>query len=85
RFDFAHNAPLTDDEIRRDANRPDAPVVTWRRTYAWDVFEEDGTFLGRVRLPGRAMVADARGDTIWAIDRGEMDEQYVVRYRMLHR
>lgn len=80
---YDRTVAIPPDDVQRDANDPTAPVTTWRRLMAWDVFEEDGTFLGRVRLPGRATLSSAEGNTIWAIDRGDMDEQYVVRYRLV--
>jgi hypothetical protein len=60
-----------------DPNRP--PPVSWREPIVFDVFEPDGTYLGAVRMPPRARAAIFRGDTIWGIRRGELDEQYVVR------
>lgn len=74
--------PLAPDEIRPAT--PEQPTITWGIRPAWDVFDPDGGFLGRVRLPRRTSVVEALGDTIWAIARGEVDEQYVVRYRINH-
>jgi sugar lactone lactonase YvrE len=65
-------------EIRPpDPNRP--PPVTWREPRVFDVFEPDGTYLGEVHLPPRTRASIFRGDTIWGIRTGELDEQYVVR------
>jgi len=65
-------------EVREpDPNRP--PPITWREPRVFDVFEPDGTYLGEVRMPPRTSAAIFRGDTIWAIRRGELDEQYIVR------
>jgi hypothetical protein len=62
----------------------DPPPLTWREPIAFDVFEPDGTYLGEVRLPPRTTLSVFRGDTVWGIRRGEMDEQYIVRFRLEH-
>jgi hypothetical protein len=61
---------------------PDAsqrPPITWLEPTVFDVFESDGTYLGEVRAPPRTSVRVFRGDTIWGIRRGELDEQYLIR------
>lgn len=60
-----------------DASRP--PPLTWREPTVFDVFESDGTYLGEVRVPARTSISVFRGDTIWGIRRGDMDEQYLIR------
>ena len=60
-----------------DPNRP--PPITWREPIVFDVFEPDGTYLGAVHLPPRTRAYVFRGDTVWGIRTGELDEQYVVR------
>lgn len=71
-------------EPDEDANRPPgvpAPI-RWREPSVFDVFEPDGRYVGAVRIPERVRVAFMRGDHIWAIARGEFDEQYIKRYRV---
>ena len=61
---------------------PDAsqrPPITWVEPMVFDVFESDGTYLGEVRAPPRTSVQVFRGDTIWGIRLGELDEQYLIR------
>lgn len=58
------------------------PGISWREPVVFDVFETDGTYLGEVRMPERTTVAAIRGEELWAIQRGELDEPYVVRYRV---
>jgi len=58
------------------------PQIRWRSPTVWDVFEPGGTFLGQLALPWRTTLADARGNQVWAIQRGEDDENYIVRYRI---
>lgn len=65
---------------------PNAPSATrWRARIAFDVFEPDGTYLGRVRAPhGFATLPRPvfHGDRVWAIVRDELDVQYIVRFRV---
>ena len=69
----------------RDGGNPNArPPVRWREPVAFDLFESDGTYLGRVRAPqGFSIwptpVSDR--DQVWAVVRDELDVQYVVRFR----
>lgn len=64
--------------------RPDRPPsLTWREPRTFDVFEPSGRFLGTIVAPPGARFVSQRGDTMWAIVRGEMDENYVVRYRLV--
>lgn len=61
---------------------PPAPPIRWREPRAYDVFRKDGTYLGRLDFPRRTTLYEARGDWVWAVQRGEDDEQYIVRYRI---
>lgn len=63
------------------ADRP--PPLTWREPRTFDVFEPSGRFLGTIVAPPRARLLWQRGSTVWAVVRGEMDENYVVRYRLV--
>ena len=58
------------------------PPLTWREPLVFDVFEEDGTYLGEVRTPQRTSFSVFDGDKAWGIRTGEMGEQYVVRSRL---
>ncbi len=73
---------LDADEIRYDPARPTVAIVSWGLVRAWDIFEEDGTYLGRLRLPPGAEVLRAGGARLWAMEKGESGEQYIVRYRI---
>lgn len=59
------------------------PPLPWREPSVWDVFQADGTYLGQVSFPWLTTFQEARGQQIWAIQRGADDEQYVVRYRLV--
>jgi len=73
---------LDDDEIRYDPARPTVAIVSWGLVRAWDIFEEDGTYLGRLRLPKGTTPLHAEGRRLWALETGESGEQYLVRYRI---
>ena len=63
--------------------REPPPPTSWREPAVYDVFEADGSFLGSVRLPPRVSVSVFRGDQVWGVRRGEFDESYVVRLRLV--
>lgn len=47
-----------------------------------DVFDAQGRYLGSVQLPTGARLEAALGDTVWTFVRGDMDETWVVAYRL---
>ena len=62
---------------------PDSPPVrTWMEPSVYDLFEPDGTYLGDLRLPDRTGLAWMDREEVWAIQRGEMDEIYLLRLRL---
>ena len=46
----------------------------------FDVFEEDGTYLGFARFPANARPMVFTSTHVYAVETGEYDEQYLVRY-----
>jgi hypothetical protein len=61
------------------------PPQTWLEPVAFDVFEPDGRYLGMVRAPegfSRSPRPVMRGDTVWAVVRGELEVPYVVRFHV---
>ena len=58
------------------------PVSLWRESPTYDVFESTGRFLGSVVVPPRTRFLAMRGLYIWGVTSGELDEAYVVRYRI---
>jgi hypothetical protein len=73
------------DDPDYDPTDPDAVENRWRARRAFDVFEVDGTFVGRVEVPedfSRYPTPVIRGDLVWAVTRDDLDVQRVVRYRL---
>jgi len=68
-----------------DPKDPDAIPDRWTEPMAFDVFEEDGTYLGQVDAPEGfspypTPVFD--GDQVWAVVRDELGVQRVVRFHV---
>jgi hypothetical protein len=60
---------------------PDAPPpVGWAQPFVYDVFEADGTFLRDVRFPERFEPHRVGGGYVWGVGRGDLGEEYVVRF-----
>lgn len=64
----------------RAADAP--PAILWRDSPTFDVIDTDGRYLGTVTMPPRTQWYVIRGDRLWGVTRGEMDESYVVRLRL---
>ena len=47
-----------------------------------DVFRRDGTYLGEVPLPARTRPVAVEADFLYAIQLGEFDEPYIIKYRV---
>lgn len=58
------------------------PVRRFRAPTVYEVFADDGRFLGRIPFPARTTLVQADGDYVWAITRDEDDLPAVVRYRV---
>ena len=54
----------------------------WQEPIVFDVFEDDGRYLGRIRMPNGASAHAWDGDYVWGVQRGESDEPYIVRWRI---
>lgn len=77
--------PIPADELPTPRVAPNAPppvILTTREPVVFDVFEADGRYLGRVRVPSRARLLRVRGNTAWGTQRDEDDVQYAVRFRV---
>ncbi|MEX1212762.1 MAG: 6-bladed beta-propeller [Balneolaceae bacterium] len=58
------------------------PESRWWEPPVFDVFLPDGTFYATVSLPINANFRDAKDNFVWAVIKGEYDEQYVARFRL---
>jgi hypothetical protein len=62
------------------------PVIGWRETIAFDVFESDGAFLGRVVMPYGIRpyqpTTVMKGDRIWCVVLDEDDVEVIRCYRV---
>lgn len=72
---------IPDDEVT-PSNDPKAPVGHYRTPVVYEVFGEDGRFLGRVDCRCRMTLVESDGDRVWAIVRDELDLPAVVRFRI---
>jgi len=70
-----------------DSTDPDALPDEWHEPVVFDVFEEDGRYLGAVRTPegfnGRWPQPLFTKDWVLATVRDELDVQYVVKFRVV--
>lgn len=48
----------------------------------WDVFDEEGRYLGAVTMPGRFQPVRLVGDVLYGIERDDLDVQSVVGFRL---
>ena len=79
---------IPDEELTQPADPNAPPPDRWEEPSAYDVFEPDGTFLGRVRAPSdmRQYPAPVFGtDHVWAVTTDELDVEYLTRFRISRR
>lgn len=58
------------------------PAMTYRMPMVYEVFEADGTLLGRVAMPSRTSLVDADGEAVWGLATDEDGLPQVVRFRV---
>jgi hypothetical protein len=69
-----------------DPSDPRSMPDAWREPTAFDVFDEDGTYLGAVSAPDGFATHPTPvfdGDRVWAVSRDDLDVQRVVRFRIV--
>jgi hypothetical protein len=59
--------------------------IPFQEPSIYDVFEPDGTLVGRVRLPDDMTLHNMRGDTVWGVTKDADDVPTVRRYRIAWR
>jgi hypothetical protein len=64
---------------------PEMGGVDGEQAGIYDVFEPDGSLIGRVQAPDKVFPLTMRGDHVWAVARDEDDVQFVRRYRVVWR
>jgi hypothetical protein len=72
-------------EVMKERERTKRMPTRFQEKVAFDVFERDGRYLGRVSAPDGLSVYPEpiiRGDSVWAVTRDDLDVSYVVRYRI---
>lgn len=73
------------EDLDHDPTDPTSVPDRWQEPVAFDVFEGDGTYLGRVRTPlgfSRYPTPVFDGERVWAVTRDELGVQRVVRFRV---
>jgi hypothetical protein len=79
----ATEEPNPDYDPGNTASQP----TRWGEPTVFDVFQPDGTYLGRVGAPPGFSIYPRpffRGDTVWAVTRDELGVQRVVRFHVAH-
>ena len=77
---------MTEQEAREEEQRSGRRPLRFEEPFGYDVFDAEGRFLGHVRMPDTFRDEPellARGDTVWAVVRDELDVPSIVRFRMV--
>jgi hypothetical protein len=56
--------------------------IPWRSGYVWDVFEPNGVFKARLRLPTNLSHLEFRGDEVWGFATDDLGVSTLKRYRI---
>jgi hypothetical protein len=56
------------------------PLLRWQQPATYEVFSDQGSYLGRVVLPMRSRFLAARGNRLWALVKGADDEDMIRLY-----
>jgi hypothetical protein len=77
---------MTEAEALEEERRTERRPLRLMERPAYDVFASDGTYLGHVITPAEFQDSPdplARGDTVWAVVRDDLDVPSIVRFRMV--
>jgi hypothetical protein len=61
---------------------PPPPTMRWPEPDVYEVFEPDGSYVGRVRLPTGVTLRAAFGERLWGTILDDADVPYIVRMRV---
>jgi hypothetical protein len=61
---------------------PNAVRLSTREPELYDVYEADGSLLGRVAVPSRTRVLRTRGNQVWGVMQDSLDVNYAVRFKV---
>lgn len=81
-----HMPGIERDDPNYDPTNPDAIENRWHEPLGFDVFEQDGTYLGSVVPPDEFRISPTPvfdGDFAWSVTRDELGVERVVRYRLV--
>ena len=58
------------------------PVISYRMPVVYEVFEADGSLLGRVAMPPRTFLVDADGEMVWGLATDDDGLPQLIRFRV---
>jgi hypothetical protein len=76
----AEAVPIAE-RLKPRAGRP-APVMNWRSATVWEVYERNGTFLGRIPFSKNGVPTHAFGNEVWVRETTPDGFAAIVRYRV---
>jgi hypothetical protein len=76
---------IEEDDPAFDPTDPEALEDRWKEPLAFDVFEPDGQYLGRVHAPTGLGQLVFDGDLVWGVSRDDLGVQRIVRFRVTPR
>lgn len=80
-----HQPGIEEDDPDYDPREEGSMPTRWTEPIVYDVFSNDGAYLGRVEAPDGFSPFPApvfASDYVWAVTRDDLDVQRVVRYRL---
>jgi hypothetical protein len=78
-------AALSEEEARAEEETAGFPTNRFEESIAFDVFEPDGRYLGRVEVPEGFQVSPEPvfdGESVWAVTEDDLGVQRVARFRL---
>ena len=78
-------AELSKEEARAEEEAAGFPTNRFEEPLAFDVFEQDGRYLGRVEVPEGFQVSPEpvfNGESVWAVSEDDLGVQRVARFRL---